>query len=84
MLWNNANMILFTFLIIFIVVFYFKEKKPYILLMLPPALGALFFQTSLANNISKPIRISLIAVLGLMMTVIFFILIRDAKASKEK
>lgn len=83
MLWNNANIILFILLLIFIIVLYFKEKKTYILLLIPPTLGAIFFQTSLSHNLSKSIRISLIAVLGLMMTVIFYILIRDSKASKE-
>lgn len=84
LLWNNANILLFIFIIIFLIALYFKEKKTYILLMLPPTLGALFFQTSLAQNISKPIRIGLISVLGLMMTIIFYILIRDSKASKEE
>lgn len=82
MLWNNANILLFIFLIIFIIGLYFKEKKGYILLMIPPTLGALFFQTSLAYSISKTIRIILIVGLGMMMTIILYILIRDSKASK--
>jgi hypothetical protein len=84
MLLNKLNILLFIGLIILLVFLYFKEKKTYILLILPPAVGALFFQTPLAYTISKPLRISLIGVLGLMMTGIFFILIREAKASKEK
>jgi len=42
----------------------------------------LFFQTPLAYTVSKPLRVSLMGVLGLIMTGIFFILIREAKASK--
>lgn len=84
MLWNNANILLFILLLIFIIVLYFKERKTYILLLIPPTLGALFFQTSLAQSISKPVRIGLISVLGAMMTIIFYILIRDSKASKEQ